>query len=536
MYELVTVKFHFRNLADDVDMSNLKDELRKVLKDVVMQLAQRVSDMGISSIDQSTTIFIEDDEGGGDEDQGIDIYYDVKIVKVPDQEFAPLVIQEVIDSYQNMVEELNIPIDVFLNICFKEGGKAGGGGEVAFDKCTVQPEEVATKFSFTDLPQELLKNTTFVDDINLQMIEAYQDILSPDANDALDGMILLSIKDETEVSLNSGSIDMFYNLIVRGVNDGLMFAPAINEIIASESSKEVIFDRIKSYTTANDWNVNWCMNSERMELYACEAPKDPIAVVATAKTPFPGWGYAVIGGVVGLIILFCLCCVCKCRPSCANRKVSRGRTKRAEAKNQLNMESYIDYGRPAQRRSSATTNGRRSSKNSRRRSSYEDFERERRVRRRSSSGEHRQRRRQSSQRRRSHRRHSSPMSRRHKSREKSRSRRMSKDSKQENQGDRQLVVFDEGQTNKQQMVPYEGGEQTQQLALYNEEEQPKRPDPDGLTSSDHLMIMESDTKMDQVSIGTNDKDEDDQVLMIEEGRHVYIDDLEQHSSRRTRID
>ena len=56
------------------------------------------------------------------------------------------------------------------------------------------------------------------------------------------------------------------------------------------------------------------------------------------------------------------------------------------------------------------------------------------------------------------------------------------------------------------MVPYEGGEQTQQLALYNEEEQPKRPDPDGLTSSDHLMIMASDTKMDQVSIGTNDKD------------------------------
>jgi hypothetical protein len=528
MYELVTVKFHFRNLAEDIDMSNLKDELRKVLKDVVMQLAQRVSDMEISSIDQSTTIFIEDDEGGGDEDQDIDIYYDVKIVKVPDQEFAPLVIQEVIDSYQNMVEDLNIPIDVFLNICFKEGGKAGGGGEVAFDKCTVQPEEVATKFSFTDLPQELLKNTTFVDDLNLQMIEAYQDILSPDANDALDGMILLSIKDDTEVSLKSGSIDMFYNLIVRGVNDGLVLAPAINEIIASESSKEVIFDRIKSYTTSNDWNVNWCMSSERMELYACEAPKDPVAVQATAKTPFPGWGYAVIGGVVGLIILFCLCCVCRCRPSCANRKVSRGRTKSAEAKNQLNMESYIDYGRPAQRRSS-TANGRR-------RSSYEDFERERRFQRRSSSGEHAQRRRHSSQRRherrRSHRRHSSPMSRRHKSREKSR--RVSKDSKQENQGDRQLVVFDEGQINKQQMVPYEG-ERAQQLALYNEEEQPKRPDPDGLTSSDHLMIM--DTKMDQVSIGTNDKDEDSQVLMIEEGRPVYVDDpAMQHSSRRTRID
>jgi hypothetical protein len=122
---------------------------------------------------------------------------------------------------------------------------------------------------------------------------------------------------------------------------------------------------------------------------------------------------------------------------------------------------------------------------------------------------------------------------RHKSREKSR--RMSKDSKQENQGDRQLVVFDEGQINKQQMVPYEGEERTQQLALYNEEEQPKRPDPDGLTSSDHLMIM--DTKMDQVSIGTNDKDEDDQVLMIEEGRPVYVDDHPpMQSSRRTRID
>ena len=43
--------------------------------------------------------------------------------------------------------------------------------------------------------------------------------------------------------------------------------------------------------------------------------------------------------------------------------------------------------------------------------------------------------------------------------------------------------------------------------------------------------------MDQVSIGTNDKDEDDQVLMIEEGRHVYIDDHPpMQSSRRTHID
>ena len=106
------------------------------------------------------------------------------------------------------------------------------------------------------------------------------------------------------------------------------------------------------------------------------------------------------------------------------------------------------------------------------------------------------------------------------------------DPKQENRGEQsqQLVVFDEEQANEHQLVLYEAnGEQTQQLVIYNEEAQANKPDPDGLTSSDHMITA-------GVSIGTDDNDEGDKALMLEEGgRPVYIDDPPmRHSRRRTR--
>jgi hypothetical protein len=338
LFEVIPVKFSISNLPDDdtIDITNLKEKVRNVLKDVVLGLTRRVTtDLEVSSVQETTRFF--GDEGGENLLGGIDVYYDVKVIRVPDQEFAPLIIQEVIDSYENILEDIQdyVLTEVYVNICMEDDSALEVEGS-SFNRCTVQAEEVTIKFRFKDLPQEIVDNTKLFDNIKMEIVEAYKELLTDDDDASIDGMILLSILDKGDVSLPDGIIDVSFGILVRSINGDVTYASAIEEKITI--SRQVIVDRIQKFTDKNpNRNVNWC-TKEKGALTVCT----PGEVVALAK-PFPPWKYAVIviGCVVGVIVLICLCRVCKCQgfASCVhNRKISRGRTRKAEAINQLNME------------------------------------------------------------------------------------------------------------------------------------------------------------------------------------------------------
>lgn len=354
-FELIPVKFSISNITDDTDITNLKETVRNVLQDFILELTLRYTDFEVSNV-KETTRFVED--GGENKLQlfgVIDVYYDIKVIRVPKQEFGPFIIQEVIDSYPDILEDIQdlLTTEIYANMCM-EGDQEAVDGSSLFNECSLQQEEVAAKFRFMDLPQEMIDNTQFFDNIKMEIMKAYKELLTDEEDTSIAGMILLSIADMAEVStLPDGTIEVFFNIVVRGVDDGVAYASAIEEKIASSSSREVIMNRLETYTEEDtDWNVSWCTKEDGDALTVCTPAEKDVAPlggvdaalsgVNAATKAFPVWGYAVIGGVFGLIVLFCLCCVCKLKcqgfSCCANRKVSRGRTRKAEALNQLNME------------------------------------------------------------------------------------------------------------------------------------------------------------------------------------------------------
>ena len=333
MLEVIPVKFFIGHLPDDedeIEIAALKEQVRTVLKDFLLDLSVRftgAADMGLSSVKETTRFNEIEGEQKNQQLGGMDVYYDIKVIREPEQEFAPTIIEEVLDSYENIVQDIQnkTSTELYFNICMEDDKgfviPSPMGSLSSFNKCKLQPNEVTAKFRFKDLPQEISNDASSFDDIKLVIMKAYKETLTESGDGSIDGMTLLSIVDVTEVSFDDGTIDVQSNIVYKGENDDVAYASAIGDRIAR--SREIIVNRLKS----SMGEYNWCTKEEGT-LTVCAPGEKGI-------TPFPVWGYILIGSSVGLIVLVCLC---RFEGSCcARRKVSTGRSRKAEQMNQLNM-------------------------------------------------------------------------------------------------------------------------------------------------------------------------------------------------------
>jgi len=554
MFEVIPVKFSISNLPDEIDIPNLKEQVRTALKDFLLELAIRftgAADLGVSSVKETTRFW--GFEGEMNQVGGMDVYYDVRVIREPEQEFGPTIIEEVIDSYEDIVKDIQdkVPTEIYVNICAQggEGGLANNNPTSSpmgslFNRCSLQSEEVTTTFRFKDLPQEITNNTASFDDIKMVIMEAYKEILTGGGDGSIGGLMLLSIADKEEVPLDDGIIDAYFNIVFVGGSSGVAYATAIEDKIAR--SRDVVENRLQSYTDeSTDWNVRWCTKEEGTLTVCAPGEKALSGGVdggvdggenASETKSVPVWGYIVIASVGGVMGLACICCWCKCEGSCcARRAVSRGRpSRKAEKMNRLNMTSYIASGRQAEKRSS---------KKKRKKSSFarvdhdrRDHDRRSKSRRSRSSGERHGRRRRPDNERRHH---SSSHSRRHKRQSQHRSRKIQNDSddssdewdRRQSQrrsssrkrsrrihsdsDDFSISSFDP-EKQEDEIVMYEG-EQSQQLVICDDDDEERqveraaimntqpKPDPDGSV----LMLT-----------GPKPTQDNNQVLIEEDGERL----------------
>ena len=356
MFELIPIKFSISNVPDDVDVLDLKEQVRIVLKDFLLELAGRftgAADLGVSSVRETKRFQVL--EGGSNQNQlGIvHAYYDVKVIREPDQDFAPAIIEEVVNSHMDIVKDIQDSSfkDASINICLQdtEGMRNDPTSPVSslFNRCTLDPEEVAVKVRFKDLPQDIINNTVSFESVKMHIRETYEQILSESISD---GMEFLSIEESGEILLPDGVADVHFNIVLRGGNYDVDYAVAIEEKIASSS--DIIVTQLQSYTDkGTDWNIYWCIKEEGI-LTVCDTGEKPLSGVGmssvgsgdvNAPRTFPLWGYIVIASVAGVILLICMCCWCRCegcQHCCSSRrKVSRVRSRKAEAFNRVNMKT-----------------------------------------------------------------------------------------------------------------------------------------------------------------------------------------------------
>lgn len=327
-YEVVIIKFSINGLPKAMNMRELKAEMLIVLKRILIDLMEQVSNLSITNIEENLvmTLMPQNRRRNANADEvinsGYNVYYDVTVVRQPNKEFGPIIIAGLRDSYDIIVQEIedytNLKYFAFvtdLNWCTDDNG------EQSFAICSRgdEIEIVPVKFRLADLPAELN-----VKDLVRQVIGFFKGTLV-----GVEKLEIVEIEENKVVDLSDGGDtiqDVFLDIVLVRKFDVIDFGPAIN--VKLQNSKNDILNRIQKYTdTSTDLDLNWCINGEGA--YAV-CPQSDDGGFAFA---LPTWAIITLAAVS--VVLFI--CICWCILSYLRR--------RDEYKNERNMMSYLQTGK-----------------------------------------------------------------------------------------------------------------------------------------------------------------------------------------------
>lgn len=108
-YEVIPLKFVVMGLPDGVETSNLNNQTTTVLKRILLRLADRITDLKVSSVEEKATL-------GNNRnllllricelEQTVTMYYNVYVIRDERKKFGPIIIQEIRDSYGEVMDQI----------------------------------------------------------------------------------------------------------------------------------------------------------------------------------------------------------------------------------------------------------------------------------------------------------------------------------------------------------------------------------------------------------------------------------------------
>lgn len=118
-FEIIPLKFDLIGVPDDVRVRDLKEEMTVVLKRILLRLAESIPGMIIKEVEERVVLpnsrrslreMVRGLVGRGNRARGlaqaVSLYYNVKVVRVEGKKFGPLIINEMRDSYDDIVEQI----------------------------------------------------------------------------------------------------------------------------------------------------------------------------------------------------------------------------------------------------------------------------------------------------------------------------------------------------------------------------------------------------------------------------------------------
>ena len=109
VYEVVPIKFDVSGLPNDVEieMIELQDEMLTVLKRILLRLSDRIPGLKIKSVEGKTpTRHLQKALPMRALMTDVTMYYDLYVVKEEDKQFGPMIINELRDSYDEVLEQI----------------------------------------------------------------------------------------------------------------------------------------------------------------------------------------------------------------------------------------------------------------------------------------------------------------------------------------------------------------------------------------------------------------------------------------------
>jgi hypothetical protein len=129
-YEVIPIKFDVGGLPDGIKMRELKEEMTTVLKRILLRLAERIPNLKISSIEEKVVLSRNLEKALRALEQDVTLYFNVYVIRDDDRKFGPLIINEIRDSYDEVLDQIQtfsdtkyFGGDLNMNWCTSENGK-----------------------------------------------------------------------------------------------------------------------------------------------------------------------------------------------------------------------------------------------------------------------------------------------------------------------------------------------------------------------------------------------------------------------------
>lgn len=122
IYEVIPLLFKVGNLPDDINLKEMHSEMTMVLKRILLRLSDRIEGLKIKDIEQKTVVSsrgrdrrgLVNGAGGGSRllrdsrslEQDASLYYNVYVVRDDKKKFGPIIIQELRDSFNEVLEQI----------------------------------------------------------------------------------------------------------------------------------------------------------------------------------------------------------------------------------------------------------------------------------------------------------------------------------------------------------------------------------------------------------------------------------------------
>ena len=96
-------------LPDDIKLRLLKDEMTTVLKRILLRLADRIPGLKISEIEEKIVLtrnLLRALRQQRELQQDFSLYFNVYVIRDEKKNFGPLIIQEIRDSYDEVMQQI----------------------------------------------------------------------------------------------------------------------------------------------------------------------------------------------------------------------------------------------------------------------------------------------------------------------------------------------------------------------------------------------------------------------------------------------
>ncbi len=106
VYEVIPIKFDVMGLPEEISVRNIKDEMKTVLKRVLVRLSERIPGLKITNVEEKAVFDHNLLRTPRALEKDLTVYFNVYVLRDDEKKFGPLIIAELRDTYEEVLDQI----------------------------------------------------------------------------------------------------------------------------------------------------------------------------------------------------------------------------------------------------------------------------------------------------------------------------------------------------------------------------------------------------------------------------------------------